>query len=74
MAAEEFFSKSYREARQRFLDCAAAAGAALETKPHPMSGPDGEALATDLAWLGPSDAERVLVTMSATHGDRKSVV
>jgi len=68
MAAEKYFSQSYQEARQRFRDCAAAAGAAMETRAHPLSGPDGEALAADLAWLGPSDAERVLVTMSATHG------
>ena len=68
MAADKYFSRTYREARQRFLDAASAGGAALETRKHPLTGPEGEALSTDLAWLGPSDAERVLVTISATHG------
>src|ERR1700688_3064982 len=31
-------------------------------------GPAGEELATDVAWLGPADAARVLVTISGTHG------
>lgn len=68
MTAERYFSQTYAEARHRFVDAAAAAGASLETRAHPLTGPDGEALFTDLAWLGPSDAERVLVTISATHG------
>lgn len=68
MAAGMYFSRTYREARQRFLDCAAAAGATLEARTHPLTGPEGEALSTELAWLGPDNAERVLVTMSATHG------
>jgi len=68
MAAKTYFSRDYAEARQRFLDCAAAAGAVLEDRSHPLTGPEGEALSTDLAWFGPRDAERVLVTISATHG------
>lgn len=68
MAAASYFSRGYPEARQRFLASAGAAGAELETRAHPAAGPEGEALATDLAWLGPKDAERVLVTISATHG------
>jgi Protein of unknown function (DUF2817) len=68
MAANNFFSRTYQKARQRFLDRATAAGAALDSRGHPLKGPEGEALATDLAWLGPGDAERVLVTISATHG------
>lgn len=67
-AASAYFSRTYRDARQRFLDGAAAAGAALDTRAHPLTGPDGERLSTDLAWLGPDDADRVLVTISATHG------
>ncbi|MDX1423670.1 MAG: DUF2817 domain-containing protein [Kiloniellales bacterium] len=68
MAVASYFSRGYPEARQRFLASAGAAGAELETRAHPAAGPEGEALATDLAWLGPKDAERVLVTISATHG------
>ncbi len=33
-----------------------------------MRGPDGGDLSTDVAWIGPRDAERVLVMISATHG------
>ena len=68
MAAKAYFSRDYPEARQRFLDAAEAAGAALEARAHPLKGPGGAALFTDLAWLGPTEAERVLVTISATHG------
>jgi hypothetical protein len=68
MAAKTYFSRDYADARQRFLDAAGAAGAALDARAHPLNGPAGEALFTDLAWLGPPEAERVLVTISATHG------
>lgn len=34
----------------------------------PETGPEGEALATAVAWQGPADASRVLVLQSATHG------
>ena len=68
MAAKNYYSRDYEEARQHFLDRAGAAGAALDARAHPLTGPKGEALSTDIAWLGPSDAERVLVTISATHG------
>ena len=63
-----FFSRDYEEARARFLEAAKAAGATLDAKPHPLTGPKGEALSADLAWLGAADAEQVLVTVSATHG------
>jgi hypothetical protein len=33
-----------------------------------LKGPNGEALATDVAWLGKPDASRVLMTLSGTHG------
>lgn len=39
-----------------------------ETHVHPLAGPLGEELACELAWLGPADAERVLVVQSAVHG------
>ncbi|MGD1878144.1 MAG: M14 family metallopeptidase [Kiloniellaceae bacterium] len=68
MAAAAYFSSSYSQARQRFAEAAAAAGAELFSYAHPDQGPDGEDLATDVAWLGPRDAERVLVTVSGTHG------
>jgi hypothetical protein len=68
MNAAESFSPDYQAARAKFLDAARGAGAALETIPHPERGPDGGELATDLAWIGPREAEAVLVMISATHG------
>ncbi len=68
MAIDDWFSASYGEARAKFLAAAKAAGAAVQSYPHPLKGPDGGDLALDLAYLGPRDAERVLVTTSATHG------
>ncbi|RQS14996.1 DUF2817 domain-containing protein [Burkholderia sp. Bp8998] len=54
--------------RTRFLHAAEAAGATVTTHPHPLTGPEGETLATDVAWLGPRDARRVLAVVSGTHG------
>ncbi len=62
------FSREYEEARDKFLAAARRAGASVAQWPHPQRGPRGEALATDTAWLGPTDATRVLVLISATHG------
>lgn len=62
------FSTDYASARAAFLQAAKAAGAALSSYPHPLDGPNGELLATDVAWLGPADAGNVLVLLSATHG------
>ncbi len=65
---EACFSADYRAARERFLRCANTAGGQFTTYTNPFEGPDGETLATDAAWFGPADAERVLVLVSATHG------
>ncbi|BBU31125.1 hypothetical protein BTHE68_48590 [Burkholderia sp. THE68] len=58
----------YASQRERFLQAATAAGAAVVSYEHPLRAPAGETLATDVAWLGPSDARRVLVAISGTHG------
>src|SRR6185312_8804787 len=68
MNSADSFSADYQAARAKFLDAARAAGAALEAITHPERGPDGGALATDVAWIGPREAEAVLVMISATHG------
>lgn len=62
------FPIRYVTARQRFLDAATAAGADIDSVPHPATGPDGEILALDVARFGPADARRVLVVASGTHG------
>jgi hypothetical protein len=69
MAVRDYFSADYSEARRKFRNAATRAGAALATYINPkVKGPNGEALATDVARLGPRDASRVLITISATHG------
>jgi len=68
MDAAAGFSRTYAEARGRFLDAARAAGAAVESIAHPLSGPDGGGLATDVARFGPADAQALLFVSSGTHG------
>jgi hypothetical protein len=63
------FSGTYAEARQKFLDAAAQAGAAIESfvlDAH--RGALGEILAIDAAFLGKPDATRLLIVTSGTHG------
>jgi hypothetical protein len=68
MTIDRHFARDYSDARAKFLAAAGAAGAKLTALQHPLRGPDTERLFTDLAWWGPADAERVLVTVSGTHG------
>lgn len=67
-AAQSAFAPDYATARSCFLDACAAADLPVESFEHPLTGPTGEPLATDTAWLGPPDASRLLVLQSATHG------
>ncbi len=62
------FSENYTEAREKFIAAAHDAGSAVETFAHTERGPDGGDLSTDIAWVGPANAARVLVTISGTHG------
>lgn len=64
----EAFSASYAEARRKFLQGCVAAGLAVDTHPHPLQGPGGEALALDVALDGPADARHLLIVSSACHG------
>lgn len=62
------FSPSYARARVRFLEAAAAAGMAIRSHTHPLTGLEGETLAMDVALDGAADAERLLIVSSACHG------
>ena len=63
------FSGTYAEARQKFLDAAAQAGAAIESFVlDAYRGALGEVLAIDVAFLGKPDATRLLIVTSGTHG------
>ena len=68
MTIDEWFSATYDEARAKFLDAAKSAGAEIQSYDHPLKGPDGGDLAMDLAYIGPAEAECVVVLSSATHG------
>jgi len=68
MIGADSFSSSYSEAREKFQEAVAAARGSAESFKHPRSGPGGGELAVDAAWFGPSDASRVLVLISGTHG------
>jgi hypothetical protein len=68
MANLHSFSASYGEARDKFLAASRLAGASTHRYDNPSRGPAGEALSTDVAWLGADDASKVVVTLSSTHG------
>lgn len=66
---EAWFSSSYAEARRRFVAAAEASGFGLQAFENPNAvGPQGEALVTDVASLGPADAGRAILLSSGTHG------
>lgn len=58
----------YSTARAEFLAAADAAGATLRSSPHALTGPTGEALALDLATLGPTSATQSILLVAGTHG------
>ncbi len=68
MQISDYFSANYAAAREKFRNAAAGASAALARYHNPATGPNGLDLSCDTAWLGPREAERVLVVMSGTHG------
>ena len=63
-----FFSATYREARQRFLDAARKADATVHSHVHPLKGAEGEEIGTDTALLGAADADKLFIVSSGTHG------
>jgi hypothetical protein len=82
MPIVESFSSSYAEARAKFRAAAAAAGTEVAVFSNqaampvadicaasglrPISG--AEPLSTDVAWIGPKDATRLVYAQSGTHG------
>ena len=65
---DRYFSPDYATARERFHRAAQAAGARIESLALSARGPAGEPLAIDIAWLGATDASRVLLHASGIHG------
>lgn len=57
----------YASARECFLSLAKPQAVSIESKVHPMQGPDGE-IAMDIATFGNPQSNSVLVLTSGTHG------
>ncbi len=68
MNPASFFSPDYTTARAKFRAAARAAGAEVVTYAHPLQGPEGEDLSTDVVRIGPADAHRYVVLNTSTHG------
>src|ERR1700739_3656646 len=62
------FSRSYAEARQKFLNAASRLGLQAESHVLPIPGASGETLAMDVVLQGPADASNMLVVISGVHG------
>lgn len=58
----------YHVQRARFMAAAQSKGAETTSYPHPLPGPLGEALYTDVARIGPASASRLMLVVSGTHG------
>lgn len=67
-ACDTLFPRDFATARRQFLDACTAAELSVESHAHPLNGPQSEAIATDVARLGPEGAERLLVVLSGMHG------
>src|SRR5689334_2319210 len=64
-----YFSSSYSGARAKFHELARRAHARINTFGLPrVWGREGEALAMDIAWLGPASPRGVVIVTSGTHG------
>ncbi|HEX5000586.1 MAG TPA: DUF2817 domain-containing protein [Terriglobia bacterium] len=63
-----YFSADYLEARERFRDLSARAGARLDVLELSARGPSGEDLSIDIASVGPPAARRILLHSSGMHG------
>ena len=62
------FSSTYAESRAKFLQACQLNCCVMDWFQHPCLGPDGEAIGTDVAVLGPTLAPKQLVIISGTHG------
>lgn len=67
-AARLCFAPDYAAARARFIRACETLGVPVRGYANPNTGPGGEALATDVAWVGPGDAADVVAMISGTHG------
>jgi hypothetical protein len=62
------FARDFVQSRDRFLAAAVRVGAALTNISHPLKGSQGENLATDVARIGSTEADRLVVLITGVHG------
>ena len=62
------YAVDFAALRTAFRAAAQRAGAELFDYPHPLHGPDGQVLTTDVALLGRRDAPKLMVLISGAHG------
>ncbi len=69
MNPAQHFPADYREARANFIAAAEGAGLGVTSRLHPEAhGRDGEKLFLDTTTIGPREAKKALLMISATHG------
>ena len=68
MQAFQPYAADFATLRGAFRTAAQRAGAESLEYPHPLHGPNGEALTTDVALLGRRDSPKWMVLISGTHG------
>ncbi len=70
MTEQSWFSPDYQTARAAFLQAAQGPQFDVTSHTHPLTGPDGGTLATDIVHCGaaPGDATARLILSSGTHG------
>ncbi|MBV9540649.1 MAG: M14 family metallopeptidase [Alphaproteobacteria bacterium] len=69
MNPEDHFPADYRQGRHDFIAACEAAGIDVITRVHPdTTGRDGKPLFLDTAIIGPREAKKALLLISATHG------
>ncbi|HTR10555.1 MAG TPA: M14 family metallopeptidase [Paraburkholderia sp.] len=69
MVVKDYFSGSYVQAREKFVEAAHAGGFEIKQMMHPSAlGPDNENLSIDLAIHAPAGARSLLIVTSGTHG------
>ena len=65
----DYFSKTYKEAREKFLIYADKANANISSLYlDDILGTDNEELSTDIAWIGNKDANHLYIHSSGIHG------
>ena len=68
MTTQRYFRDDYFAARQLFRQACEKAGLQVESHENPAAGPNGESLTTDCVLIGRTDAPRLIVLVSGTHG------